>query len=396
MLKEAGYWGYITPTSWQTGQYYTCLRKLLCKNGKLICGIKLPYNAFEDAYVDTGIYIVQREISDAYTSKVYEFPFYYKINLSIEQEAKLQVLDSGLWSSLESKKIVFNPAFYLLNRKIQHFGLTLENISESVRGILAEKSDIIQTKQQNSNPFFTGNVYRYELQPDFLEVIYGDNLKEKPKDYMFFTGERILVRRLVNRQQRVMATLASTEFVTKKDLYNFIVTDSNYQTEYVLAIINSKLIAFLLTKGSTNSTKDDFSQVTLADIRSIKIPSHTTAQQRIVEKVKHILRNYEILHLRITKFNALLQSDFGLSKLSRKLETWYELTFTEFLEELSKAKVKLSLQQKSEWMDYFTQQKQQAQPLQMEITQLDNTIDQMVYALYGLSAEEIKLVDESL
>ncbi|MCF8372215.1 MAG: hypothetical protein K9H64_11375 [Bacteroidales bacterium] len=62
---------------------------------------------------------------------------------------------------------------------------------------------------------------------------------------------------------------------------------------------------------------------------------------------------------------------------------------------LKKALVQLSLSEEAEWMQYFNEQKQKVQTLKAEIARVDTEIDQMVYALYGLTEEEIKIVEES-
>jgi len=51
------------------------------------------------------------------------------------------------------------------------------------------------------------------------------------------------------------------------------------------------------------------------------------------------------------------------------------------------------LPQQSEWMQYFDQQKTKALALQTVIDDTDKEIDAMVYALYGLTEEEIKIVE---
>ena len=52
--------------------------------------------------------------------------------------------------------------------------------------------------------------------------------------------------------------------------------------------------------------------------------------------------------------------------------------------------------EESEWKHYFNEQKQKARDLQSQITQTDREIDRMVYDLYGLTEEEIKIVEESV
>ena len=91
----------------------------------------------------------------------------------------------------------------------------------------------------------------------------------------------------------------------------------------------------------------------------------------------------------------LLQSNFPTVQLNKKLEQWPTLSFAEFLKELNKQKIKLSLPQQEEWMSYFEEQKSLAATLQNTIDTTDKEIDQMVYRLYGLTDEEIAIVEGS-
>jgi hypothetical protein len=88
-----------------------------------------------------------------------------------------------------------------------------------------------------------------------------------------------------------------------------------------------------------------------------------------------------------------LQSKFSIPKPSTKLQNWPGLDFRGFLGELKKAKVQLSLSEESDWMAYFNEQKQKAGTLQSEINRIDAEIDKLVYELYGLTEEEIRIVE---
>ncbi len=48
-----------------------------------------------------------------------------------------------------------------------------------------------------------------------------------------------------------------------------------------------------------------------------------------------------------------------------------------------------------EWMDVFETKKAEVQALQAEINKTDKEIDQMVYELYELTPEDIKIVENS-
>lgn len=60
---------------------------------------------------------------------------------------------------------------------------------------------------------------------------------------------------------------------------------------------------------------------------------------------------------------------------------------------LKKVNVQLSLYEEAEWMQYFNEQKQKAQILKSEINRIDKEINQMVYEVYGLTEEEIRIVE---
>ena len=48
-----------------------------------------------------------------------------------------------------------------------------------------------------------------------------------------------------------------------------------------------------------------------------------------------------------------------------------------------------------EWMELFENKKSEAQTLKSEIEKTDKEIDQLVYELYALSNDEIKIIENS-
>ena len=71
------------------------------------------------------------------------------------------------------------------------------------------------------------------------------------------------------------------------------------------------------------------------------------------------------------------------------------MSYGDFIKELGKLKIKLTLLQEVEWEDYFNQEQKKAIDLKNNIDATDATIDKMVYELYGLTSEEIKIVEQS-
>lgn len=71
------------------------------------------------------------------------------------------------------------------------------------------------------------------------------------------------------------------------------------------------------------------------------------------------------------------------------------LSYADFIKELAKKKVKLTLSEEAEWEDYFETESKKAQDLKAQIDATDKAIDAMVYKLYGLTPEEIEIVEKS-
>ena len=82
-----------------------------------------------------------------------------------------------------------------------------------------------------------------------------------------------------------------------------------------------------------------------------------------------------------------------MQKITAALERFDEADFAALLAELKKQKISLTLIQKDEWEDYFTQYKAACNTLTTQIAATDKEIDRMVYELYGLTPDEIKIVE---
>ena len=97
-----------------------------------------------------------------------------------------------------------------------------------------------------------------------------------------------------------------------------------------------------------------------------------------------------------SKFIRTVHRKFNFEKMTGKLQNWYLLSYAGFIKELSKKKVILTLSDEAEWEEYFILEKQKAQNLKSEIEKTDHKIDKMVYELYGLTEEEIKIVEKKV
>jgi len=175
--------------------------------------------------------------------------------------------------------------------------------------------------------------------------------------------------------------------------------DNNFfistNSKSLLALLNSKLIFFYL-KNICTTLQGGFYDFRRDKITTIPISNNIN---KIDNALSHLSENLIVATNEssslISKFQRTLKRKFELEKLSKKLQNWYLLPFADFVKELKKKKIKLSLQQEAAWEDYFLTEQQKATTLKQQIETTDKEIDAMVYELYGVTKEEIKIVEES-
>tara|TARA_R110001583_G_scaffold85590_2_gene224429 strand:- start:6781 stop:9948 length:3168 start_codon:yes stop_codon:yes gene_type:complete len=165
----------------------------------------------------------------------------------------------------------------------------------------------------------------------------------------------------------------------------------------LLCVLNSKIVWEFL-KSICVVRSGGYIEVKPQYFEQIPIPELKNERQFEGKATDVILYVNDLQRLN-DKFQYYLTSHFLINKLTRKLENWYELEFADFIKELNKAIKKagvtvLTKKDEFEWLELFEDNKKKAQELQTQIHQTEKEIDQMVYQLYGLTYEEIKIVEQ--
>lgn len=165
---------------------------------------------------------------------------------------------------------------------------------------------------------------------------------------------------------------------------------------YVVPILNSKLVWYFLTNicvvrsgGYIEVKPQYFEQIPLPEISEHRKSTLQSFTENIVNSTSQTQRLSN-------KFITLLLSKFEDIRITKKLEKWHEIGFSDFKNELRKQKISLSLSDESDWIDFFEEQKQCISEVLNSIMTLEKEIDHMVYELYGLTEEEIRIVEESV
>ena len=157
----------------------------------------------------------------------------------------------------------------------------------------------------------------------------------------------------------------------------------------LLAILNSKIGWWLITQYCSKIQNGYqliwkyFGQIPIVE---------TTYELRV--KADELLSLNQELQQKSEKFLRSLTRHFGMEDFSSKLYNWQLLTYKQFLAELKRMKINLSLSREAEWEAFFLTEQQKLQTIQQQIDQTDREIDQMVYILYGLTEEEIAIIEK--
>lgn len=160
----------------------------------------------------------------------------------------------------------------------------------------------------------------------------------------------------------------------------------------LLAILNSRMGWWLITKYC--SQIQGGYQLIWKYFGNIPIPSIDGGlAKQLSDRVDKMQSLNKDLQTKRARFLRRLQDNLPEVKITGTLETFDDLDFTGFVAELKKQKIKLTLGQQDEWEEYFNQYKTECQSLKTQIETTDKEIDKKVYELYGLTEEEVKVVE---
>lgn len=266
-----------------------------------------------------------------------------------------------------------------------------------------EGNNIVDAKQWHSTEkkndewkkeIFGKEINRYCYNNIETEFIYYGKHVASYVDPKFFTQERILVREIT--ADKLFCMYIKEELYNNPSLINIINVRSILNLKYSLSILNSKLIGWLHNKISPKANKGLFPKILINDVRNIPlIEIDKNAQEIFIIKSDIMIQLNKDLQEQTQKFISLLQSDFQLEKPSKKIEDFYLLDWSDFNKELQKNKITLLGISKDDWFDRFERFKKLALELKTRIDQTDKEIDRMVYELYGLTQEEIQIVENN-
>lgn len=383
LLKKNGLFGFIFSNSWMGTDSFTAFREFLAKDVTVTGLTELPEKVFKDATVKTCICFytnnkptennvinIEKCENARFSSKGFVLP--YK-----------QILENDKYNFSFEKTIVLNKIKTIPLKDIVSFSLGIKT-SDDKRFIFNEKKDddcYLFLRGRNIQRWGkpTNNEYLW-YRPDLITQKPGG----RPRVFENFTVDKKIV--IQDMAVQINATIDKEKFLCNDKVNIIYAIKNEYSMEYILSLLNSKLINKWFKKLYSSGLEIKINQLETIPIPEISLE----AQQPFITLADKMLTLNETLQKKSTNFLKVVKQTFALEKISTKLETFYNLDFDGFMKEL---KQKVTPKTKLEWLEVFEETKKSLQEIQSQIAATDKEINALVYKLYGLTEEEIKIVE---
>jgi type I restriction-modification system DNA methylase subunit len=358
----------IVPTALLTQESYRELRKRIIGAYQVASVVRLPNESFGaaagDVKVDTVIVAFGQKPRTPQLIEITSYAGYDRINKIDPATAHVHtIIPHERWSS--SKDFVWSlntgSAEESILSKCEKQTVPLEDCAELCLGLTPYDKYKGHTESQIKNRAFhadskkdktfkrllAGNdVTRYGVRWNGTEWIsYGPWLGA-PREQRFFTERRILVKQIIDwTTKRIWSAIADEELYNTQNAFNLL-AKPGWQLEYLLGVLNSRLMTFYHQKKFLDEFKMRFQKILIKDCRRFPV--------RIINFAD---KSDKAAHDRMVK---LVEQMLELHKQLAAARTPQEKT-----------------------------------ALERQINATDTQIDRFVYDLYGLTEEEIKIVESN-
>ena len=385
LLSEKGMLGFIIPKSFSYASNYKAIREFVFDDITQIIDCKKVWK--EVKLEQVILHFIKNNQLESYKSGILE-------------DEQIKIIG-------EIDKNTFHEFGFFLNgisgqelkiaKKMILCQKVLNDIAVNSRGGIFQK---FITKDQSDFKVLGGaEIQRYGivgLKGYIRKEIVEKDDKSRIKD------NSVLVQNIVAHIEKPIDHIKITSYCTDcndctdyriVDTINQISVNNDYSDKFIWGLLNSDLLNWFVYRfifGKAIRTMHFDNSVT----SRLPIPDISLSEQQpFIEKADIMLERNKELHTAKEKFLNFLLSKFDIDKPSKKLQDWHLLSTKEFLKELAKKKVKLSLEDEMAWTDLFESKQREALAIKEVIDRTDREIDRMVYELYGLTEEEIAIVE---
>ena len=399
LLKNDALLGFITPDTWLTISRGEGLRKYLFENVQIF-DLHDWYKPFKDAK-DTRCHTI-------IFSKTQFSLYNFKVVVvdSNGKPLKLFKQKSELLENFSSWNLYTSPLEQKVFRKMQISSINLGNLYNLKYGL----------RTGNNKKYLTSNISNSE---NGLKIARGSNIEyyhfnwipeylttQEGLPISYFEKNILNQHKIIIQYVRTNSTAVDSRWLEASIIEepNFVPLNStsfiypkskDFKLKYLLCVLSSNLMNFYY--------KGHYTDVNVKPLYLSKLPIkniNRKKQNNFIKEADFIISKSKDLNGAVYKFSSYLKSIFSFGNLSAKLKKFYDLEFLDFINELNKeikkvGGIKLTKNDEINWMEVFETKKAEALSLKKEINKIDKEINQMVYELYGLTPEEIEIVENA-
>jgi len=441
IINSSSKWGVIIPSSFLYQHEFEKNRKYILNNSTVNKILNLGDDIFQDVATPTCIIIVSK---NGGKSEYIDLQIMPRNLLPTEIFDENKLVDASNLIKNESFSYIVKPNRKLIQKCYNQ--PKLKEIAEDVatgispglgKAFVKTKLEVEASKLEDEllkNLIIGGEINRYFLNPiSTKKIIYATNETQienypntyselnlyknkldkrvetasgrikwyvmlRPRRLKLFEKEKILIRQTANK---IIASYDSDKwYCLKSGLIVQLPSDSNITYEYLLGVLNSKLMDFIYQDlvGEGGRIFPEVKPVQLFKL-PIKIPNlnNEILQSKSIESnVQKIQKDWSELIDKQRQFLEYLQAKYNIKKPSKSLQNWLKIDNKSLLSELKKSEISLDIKTEIELLKFFTDEKKEVKKYTERIEKTDKEIDQMVYKLYGLSKDEINIVEEAV
>ena len=175
----------------------------------------------------------------------------------------------------------------------------------------------------------------------------------------------------------------------------FILNSKTLNLNYLLALLNSKLLFWYFKDICYSLNKRGF-QYKKIFMEQMPIKFSKNHEFEINKLVESILTLNKIIPLEIKKFHVYLKECLQVTKLPKNLNEFYKLSDDDFFNELEKINNLDDNLIINEIFKKFILFKSKIDSMDQKNKYLNQSIDTLIYKIYDLNPDEIKIIEEEL
>ena len=379
---------YIIPNTILTQEYYVKTRKLFLDKLSIYEITTYPYMPFPDAVVENiTLFLMNGNLINEF--RITEQTQY---DLRVKKSLEKSIIRNAYKNNIEIQGDLVCDS--IESKKFKQLG-ELVDINQAI-ALKGDKSLSVKSSyNKGCYKLIDGkHIGKYEINwgGDYLEYDLNRIHSCKRKD-IFESEAKLFFRRVSSKlifayDEEQYFALNTLIVVNLKD-------NPNISLKALIAILNSKVLNHYYLK-KYKSTKTVFSEIQARTVKLLPIPSVSVKFQNTLYKcTDDIIQLKKDLKKNSIKFIDLLESDFSLDNTGKNIKKWYLLEWSQFEKELTKRNIIISGIKKEEWYERFMRLKNEVKNIILQIDLVNNEIDKLVYELYGLTKEEIEIVENS-